>query len=558
MKLFLITTPSQLQSTFGIASENYPGLLVAQQFLVAGGAFCFVCRVAEDPATAAVTITNIDSSTLVYSDLTSGSAANNETLAISYGSQLAESVSASHSITVSVGGTFTMTLPNVPVVPGTVVVKFAGVQVATDDAAGNVVFAGDSTYPAATWSGTVNYNTGAVVITATSAVSPGLSSVTVLVDANYFSTFTIQVLLRVYDNDSNLLGTYLLETNSNLTLANIVAVMANSQYISIPNAPAAFPVAGRYDLTGGDDGTSSIHDSNYIGNNISAPTGMQVFADSGSITCNVVLVPGVSTGAVRQALIQLASVQRGDAMCILDPPADTTVQTVADWANGANSFSTYGDVDSTYAAIYYPWYSTNNSISNSVDLTPPSAAAMQAFARSAYWQAPAGPNRGTLQNFAGISVALTTGDRAFLGTQRINPIANLNNMGTMVLGQYTATQESTSLDRVGARMTLLALEKAISTAAYSFLFEPNAPNTWQRLVNVVQPYLNSQVSQGFIYAGQIFCDAVTNIPQNVNNNVMVAVTVLELLKYAEIIVLNFQLESYGVTITEALVSPTSV
>jgi phage tail sheath protein FI len=556
----LVTTLSELTRSFGVPTENYPALLAAREFLAAGGAYLWFVRVTDTTDVAAsVTVADIDGShNTVFTAIQTGSFFNNLRLAISYGAQLGESVSHSESLTAGVGGSFTQTLPNVPVSPGTLIVKFAGVTVAADDSNGNVAFAGDPSYPASIWSGTVNYKTGVVTITATSSLASNFSA-TVLINANYFSTFNVQVLERVYSSEDVLVATYVVETFTSLTPTNGVTQMAKSNYVNPDTFHSTFPDSGSFDLSGGTDGTSTINDSHYIGNTLGAATGLQILAFPDQISLNVALIPGASqSSAVRQALIELANVQRGDCMVMIDPPEDLTVQEVADWANANGSYSNYGVIDSNYGAIYYPWYNTHNNVSGDVDMTPPCAAGIQAFARSNYWEAPAGPNRGLLQNDAGVVTLLTPGDREYLGQNRINPLANLHGLGDMVLGQYTSTLESSSLDRIGARMTLLYMERVITRALYVLLFEPNTTFTWQRAVNLIQPFLNSQVNLGRIYAGQIFCDAITNIPDNVNNNIMVAVVVLELLKYAEIIVVNFQLEAYGVTISENIISPTTV
>jgi uncharacterized protein len=555
----LVTSYNNFVSTFGIPSEANPGTLVVRDFFQAGGAYCHVTRVGHSPATASVSILNIDGSTHTgVTGLTPGSGYNNNALQVSYSGQVEESVSDSESLTESVGGSFTLTLPNAPVVAGTVVVEFGGTQVATDNSNGNIVFAGDSSYTSAIWSGTVDYNTGAVTITATSSLASNFSA-TVLVNANYFSTYQIQVLEYVYNNSDVLQKTYVVEYFPGLNTTNTVDQVANSNYIVIADNPATFPAAGTYTLSGGTDGTSGIQDSDYIGNNLAGPSGMQIYAAPDQIAINVLAVPGASQdNAVYQAMIELVTVQRGDSLAIIDPPEDLTVQEVAQWANAQGSYSSNQVIDSNAAAIYFPWYNTNNSFTNDIDLTPPCSAGVQALARSNYWEAPAGPNRGIVGNFAGIATTLNPSDREFLGLNRINPIANLNNMGTMVLGQYTATTEDSSLDRIGARMCLFQLEKATVTLAYQYLFEPNDAQTWQAIVNAIQPYLTTQAALNRIYAGQIFCDAITNTSENVQNNVLVAVIVLELLDFAEIIVLNFQLQAYSTSISESVISATTV
>ena len=542
----LITTYSELTANFGIPTEDYPALLVAREFLNAGGTQLFFVRVAQEDLAATVTVPQIDGTHHnIFTGATTGSFFNQVSLNVSYGTQKTTSVTHSETLTITSTQNFTLTIPNAPVVPQTVIVKYGGTQVATDDGAGNLVFiSGDSVF-----TGTVNYDTGAVAITATNQLSA--ETIAVVVNAVYYSTFNIQVVLTTKDQNGNVVGTFVEETFI-CSIGTTVDQLASSQYITVDDEPTTFPTAGTFQLTGGDDGADEIEDIDYIGNTLGAtPTGLQIFAFPDEIDINLVGIPGASqSSAVRQALIQLAGETRQDCLALLDPPADATVQTVADWANGEGSYSDYGVIDTTYAAIYYPYFGSNNNITGAVDNTPPSAAVVQAFARSQYWQAPAGPNRGLLQNVTAPNVKLTPGDRVFLGANRVNPIGNLAGLGIMVLGQQTATEIASSLDRVGARMTLIQIEKAITTAMYPFLFEPNFPSTWLRATNLVQPYLNTLVSQQRLYSATFICNATTNTSDVINNNEMACVVQLQLPKYTEIILINFQITELGATITE--------
>lgn len=548
----LITSAQQLTRVFGIPTEDYPGLLVAREFLNAGGTRCWIVRVTDQTdAAATVSVPEIDGShNLNLTASSTGTDGNKLTAAVSYGSQLATQFSGSKTLTNSVLAT--CTIPNQPIVPGTVVLKFNGVKLGSDDSNGNIVLTG----ALAGGTSTVNYKTGVVNVTPPSGFTPATH--TLLVTASYFSTFNLQVKYTVTLPTGS--RTYVVESFTKLDITNLVARLANSQYLTTTNVGNlnAFPTANEYALSGGTDGASSIQDSDYIGNTIGAPTGLQIFAFPDQVDINLACVPGISTSAVRQALIELVSVQRQDAMCIIDPPVDATITSVVDWANAEGDFSAYGVVDSTYATILFPWYSAANSITNELDNMPPSAAAVQAFARSQYWQAPAGPNRGVLQNVSDTLTHLTLGDRSFLGDNRINPIGNLHGLGIMVLGQKTSTLEASSLDRNGARMTLLTIEKAVTTALYPLLFEPNTQSTWDRAINIVQPYLNSLVKNERIYFGQIICDKTTNTNDIINNNEMYAVVKLILPKYAEIIVVNFELDALGATITENVLSNTVI
>lgn len=70
---------------------------------------------------------------------------------------------------------------------------------------------------------------------------------------------------------------------------------------------------------------------------------------------------------------------------------------------------------------------------------------------------------------------------------------------------------------------------------------------------IVQPYLDALVRKQQIYQGLFICNDDTNTEEIVNNNQMACQCRLQLLKYAEIIVVNFVLYAYGAQITENVV-----
>lgn len=453
--------------------------------------------------------------------------------------------------TIAPGASYVIVNAFVPLAPGTIVVKFNGTTVATDDSNGVLTFTGIQ----ATWfTGTVDYYTGLVTIncTGTNAGSGHITGTTVYsvtVASVYYATFTLQVLYANYDANGKFIGEYVLEQFNNLTLANFYETMTHSNTI-LPAAttpPGWFPLAGRYQMSGGTNGTAQ--DIDYIGNTIGAPTGLQLFGPK-SIDCNIIMIPKASsTAAVRAAMLDMAS-KRMDSIVVIDPPINADLQGVVDWANGVNSYYNYGVLNDNRAATYFPYWNNFNPLTNATESMPPSGAAAQAFARSSVAQAPAGLNRGSVQGLTTVDKVLTPGDQQFLYANRINAICDINGAGVCVWGQKTATLTQSSLDRIGARMVLMWIEKAICTALYSLLMEQADDFTYAKAVHIVQPYLNGQVASRNIRYGQFFCSEKENPPAVVNNNMLVANCQLILPKYAEIILVNFILNDVGATISE--------
>jgi hypothetical protein len=547
----LITSENQLIDTLGVPSERFPGLLVAREYFEAGGNVLHYVRVGVNAVRASVTVPLIDGTNSAIQAKELGTFFNNLTPQISYGSQSTTEFSVAHDFA-SGANDYDFELDDNPLVPGTVVVKFGTTKVAEDDGSGALTFlAGYTDY-----TGTVDYETGEMNISTTALGAD--NDTTVNVTAAYWATFTIQVKYQARNSSGDPIGNLrVLESFPQLTVFNMIERLSESQYIEIPDDIefSSFPVSGPYALTGGDDGIDDLTDADYIGNLLDTPTGMQIFGFPDQVDINILMVPDASESlAIRQAMFELVEVKRADTLAVLDPPAGLTVEGVCNWADGQGAFSTYDTIDSTYEAIYFPHYTTQNPITSEKELTPPSAAFAAAVARSYAWEAPAGPERGKLINIVDIERKLSPGDRAILADHRINPISDLNGISTMILGQQTATLTASSLDRVADRLTVMMIEKAVTTALYPLLFLANTPRQWNRAGMIIDPYLEELVNQEKILDGKFFCNRDTNTDQNIQNSEMVAVCQITPLRYAEIIIVNFLITKVGAQITENIIS----
>lgn len=238
----------------------------------------------------------------------------------------------------------------------------------------------------------------------------------------------------------------------------------------------------------------------------------------------------------------------------VDPPVGLSPMDVADWINGANTYSSYNSLNSSYLAAYYPWVKIYDSFNAQEVTIPPSGCVAAAFARNDrvadVFYAPAGGTRGKVLGAIGTERILSEGERSFLYQNRINPISDFVATGILIWGQKTTQVFSSSLDRIVARRTLNYLEKIIVTALQPLVFEPNNQYTWSRARSLVQPILNSYVKKGGLYMGEFVCNENTNTPEVVNRNEMVCNCFLQLPKTAEVITVNFILLPYGANISE--------
>lgn len=305
-------------------------------------------------------------------------------------------------------------------------------------------------------------------------------------------------------------------------------------------------------LQGGFDGfdlrvEDPLHVSNAAGDTDLAVTSIKRAIDTVSnpdyIDMNLLAIPGIhNLKATDHARLMVSS--RMDAMYIMD----LTGATVAECIDGLKN----REIDDNYTAAYYPDLKVNDTVNNKIVRVSPSTAVMGAYAYSdrvsQQWFAPAGLNRGGLNQFDVVDVVdrLTFTDRNDLYDNRINPIASFPNEGITVFGQKTLQVGESALDRVSVRRLLIFSKKTIASAAKYLVFEPNNPGTYQRFTNIVNPILEDIRQKRGLERFQVVMDTNTNTPDVVDRNRMIGKIFLQPVKTAEFIDLQFVITNAGV------------
>ena len=208
-------------------------------------------------------------------------------------------------------------------------------------------------------------------------------------------------------------------------------------------------------------------------------------------------------------------------------------------------------VDNSYVASYFPDLIFADDINNSAVSMPPSVAALKALgyndAISAPWFAPAGFNRGALNNVLNSEVRLNAEDRNILYEARINPIANFPNGGFVIFGQKTLQQDRSALDRVNVRRMLLEVKRIISNIANKLIFEQNTPQTRARFVAEATPELATiQIQQG-VDQFKIVMDSSNNSSEDIEQNRLNGRIVLVPTRAVEFIAVDFIITNSGVS-----------
>jgi phage tail sheath protein FI len=251
---------------------------------------------------------------------------------------------------------------------------------------------------------------------------------------------------------------------------------------------------------------------------------------------------------------------RADCMAIVDPPSGLTVQQVVDWHNGQltghDDYLTAAP-NSSYAALYWSYVQVYDSYNDQYVWIAPSGPAARTWAYndsvSEPWFAPAGLIRGNRPGWLDLEHSPSMGERDYMygyTGHNVNPFVNFFRDGITVWGQKTLQRAPTALDRINVRRMLLYARKVIATAVRYLVFEPNDSITWLRFRMLVEPFLRNIATRRGIFDFRVVCDATTNTPYYIDQNVMRGKLLIKPTKAAEIIEIEFTLLPTGAEFDE--------
>jgi len=315
----------------------------------------------------------------------------------------------------------------------------------------------------------------------------------------------------------------------------------------------AIPLSGTF--ADGSDGTvahpkamnQNIWNTNTQGFNLAvAGSGKTAYEDAIDILSNrdqfdfdLLLTPGLIDNLDNHAVVITRAIsmveERGDAFYIIDPTyKGSTVGQARAAAENRNS---------NYAGYYYPWVQIADADLGGGRWVPPSAIVPSVYSFndlvSEKWYAPAGLNRGGLDQGVQTERIMTQNDRDNLYIKNINPIATFPRHGLVIWGQKTLQKKRSAMDRINVRRLLIAAKRHIAETAKYLVFEQNTRETRLRFINITRPWFeNARRKQG-IYDFRIVIDERNNTADVVDRNEMRASIYLKPAKTAEFIIVDF-------------------
>jgi phage tail sheath protein FI len=166
------------------------------------------------------------------------------------------------------------------------------------------------------------------------------------------------------------------------------------------------------------------------------------------------------------------------------------------------------------------------------------------------WFSPAGTNRGIVRNVIKLAWNPTKTDRDALYTKGVNPVVTFQGEGTILFGDKTLLTRPSAFDRINVRRLFIVLEKAVTRAARTALFEFNDQFTRAQFVNLIEPFLRDVQGRRGITDFRVVCDERNNTPEIIDRNEFVGDIYIKPARSINFIQLNFVAVRSGVTFDE--------
>jgi phage tail sheath protein FI len=280
---------------------------------------------------------------------------------------------------------------------------------------------------------------------------------------------------------------------------------------------------------------------------------LDLYANAEEIDVNIFIDSNKST-TVKAYIVSICE-DRKDSIAVLDCLSTDVINNIGTEAEDLRAYrkDTLNE-NTSYAALYSNWLDVYDKWNGKYRWIPASGFVAGIYANTDDvadpWFAPAGLNRALLGNVRRLAWNPTKGERDVLYKNGINPIVSFAGQGKVVWGQKTLLDKESAFNRINVRRLFIVLEKAISTAAKYFLFEPNDDLTRMMLVNMIDPFLRDVRSRRGIYDYMVVCDTTNNTAERIDRNELWCDIYIKPTRAAEFIVLNFIATKTGASFTE--------
>lgn len=320
--------------------------------------------------------------------------------------------------------------------------------------------------------------------------------------------------------------------------AAATASYIQSRLLSVP--PAA--VEARVQLADGSDGGRPDL-ATFEGREADdgSKSGLLAFEDLEDIS--ILAAPGSTrrrpggSGPAEVASIQQALLSHCERMryriAVLDPPDGALVSDIRAYR---------ARMDSTHAALYYPWISIMDPLTGREIITPPSGFIAGVYARNDVERGVhKSPANEVVRLAIGFEQSINKGQQDVLNPEGINCLRAFEGRGLRVWGARTITSDP-EWRYVAVRRYFAYLQRSIDKGTQWAVFEPNGHVLWNKVRRTVEDFLFNEWSSGHLMgettdeAFFVTCDRSTMTQNDFDNGRLICLVGVAPLRPAEFVI----------------------
>ncbi len=283
---------------------------------------------------------------------------------------------------------------------------------------------------------------------------------------------------------------------------------------------------------------------------------IQIFSNAEDVFVNVLATPGINVsdnlGLVNEVIEIVTEDRGGDCLYLADLPdlhsldATTTPEDIVSLLEDTG-------IDSSYAAVYYPYIRVRDNVNNLDVFVPPTGEVLRQIAFTDNvnnpWYAPAGVNRGTTRA-TGVRVKFNERQRDVLQQGRINPLPQFTDVGVTIFGQKTLQIAESALNRINVRRLLIQAKRLVAQVAVRLLFEPNDEIVRDEFLNKINPIFSRIKADRGLLRFEVTVDSINTSPESIDRGEMFGTISLQPTRALEFIGVEFRITPAGASFSE--------
>lgn len=254
---------------------------------------------------------------------------------------------------------------------------------------------------------------------------------------------------------------------------------------------------------------------------------------------SIVAAPGYSAFAdargIQEEIIGHVERRRAYRVAVLDTPKDNTINQAKEYKSS---------IDSTYAALYYPWIVTPDPASSTPReiVLPPSGFVCGIYARNDISKGVSkSPGNEIVRGALRFENDVNFAEQELLNPLGVNCLRFFPGRGYRLWGART-TSSDPEWKYVGPRRYFVYLEHSIDRSTQWAVFENNGPRLWANVREAVSGFLYNEWRSGSLLGTNpdeayfVRCDRSTMTQNDLDNGRMICLIGVSVLKPAEFVI----------------------